>query len=155
MMYRDHHNAATDSSSGSGITSVVSYTLPAGWSDAVCTASNVVLVTPTGAPQANCGDVSSSPITISMDANNTNNCNELQNVQNDSDHVCKSLYINGHLSLDASTTYDAASSYKTSTTFSDYFINTGKGIVKVDYTYTSNNSFQAGFDQLATSIKTK
>ena len=38
---------------------------------------------------------------------------------------------------------------------SDYYINTGKGVVAIEYTYTSANDFQAGFDQLATSVKVK
>ncbi len=110
---------------------------------------------PTDHSAANCDTPASTPISISVDAKNTNNCNQLQDNQHVSNHVCKSQYINGHKSLNASTTFDQASVYTVNTTFSDYYIDTGHGSIKIEYTYTSKDDFQAGFDQLALSVKTK
>jgi hypothetical protein len=65
------------------------------------------------------------------------------------------LYVDGHKSLKASTEYPKSSSYSTDTTISDYYINTGKGVVKIEYTYTSSNDYQTGFDQMALGVKVK
>jgi hypothetical protein len=85
-----------------------------------------------------------------VDSQNTTDCAQLKptSTQGVRKHTCISLYISGHKSLKSFTDANGTSA-------ADYFINTGKGVVKVDYAYTSSNDYQAGFDQLATSVKVK
>jgi hypothetical protein len=103
----------------------------------------------------NCSANPSSPIKIYVDRQYITDCQQLNSPQDVRKHVCISLYIDGHKSLKASTEYPKSSTYKTDTTISDYYIDTGKGVVKVEYTYTSNNDYQIGYDQLAMSLKVK
>ncbi len=139
----------------SEVKSLVGYALPDGWNEDTCPSSaNVVYIIPNGT-SLDCNANPSAPIKIYKDPQNTNDCQQLNNIQGVKKHVCISLYINGRKSLKASTEYPKSSSYSVDTTISDYYIDTGKGVVKVEYTYTSSNDYQAGFDQLATSINIK
>lgn len=141
--------------SGTDVASLVSYTLPDAWSQSTCSASaGTVYVVPSGT-SLDCSANPSAPIKIFVDANNTTDCGQLANVQNVRKHICASLYINGHKSLKASTEYLKSQSYASDTTVSDYYINTGRGVVAVEYTYTNSNDYQIGFDQLANSVKVK
>ena len=165
-----HSNKSTNNQSGSiaqstsggntngiAVKTLVSYTLPDAWSENTCSAVvGTVYVVPNGAT-LDCTANPSAPIKIYVDPGNTTDCQQLKpaNVQNIRKHICISLYINGHKSLKASTEYNAGSSYKTDTVVSDYFVNTGKGVVAFEYIYTSVNNYQAGFDQLATSAVVK
>ena len=147
----------SNNASGTDVNSLISYTLPDAWSENTCSASrSTVYVIPNGT-SLNCSVNPSAPIKIYVDSQNTTDCQQLMPTSNQGikKHVCISLYISGHKSLKASTEYSSSSSYKTDTTISDYYINTGKGVVTAEYTYTSANDFQAGFDQLATSINVK
>lgn len=142
---------------GIAVKSLVSYTLPDAWSEKTCSAVvGTVYIVPNGAT-LDCTSNPSSPVKMFVDSGNTTDCQQLKpaNTRGIKKHVCISLYINGHKSLKASTTYSTGSSYKTDTTISDYYVNTGKGVAAVEYMYTSANDFQAGFDQLATSITVK
>lgn len=139
-----------------GVKPLVSYSLPAGWQEASCPAMpEAVYVIPAGAPSVNCSANTVAPVKISVDPASDTDCNQLQNNQNVKKHICISLYINGHKSLKATTEYSPSSSYKTDTTLNVYYLDTGKGVVKAEYAYTSDNQFQAGFDQLANSLKVK
>lgn len=138
------------------VKSLVSYTLPDGWGEASCpSVSGAVYVLPNGSSGLDCNANPSSPVKISVDSGNNTDCNQLQSVQDVKKHICISLYINGHKSLKASTEYLPSSSYKQATTINAYYIDTGKGVIKVEYVYNSDNQSQAGFDQLANSIKVK
>lgn len=151
-------NQATtvDNANTAAVKSVVTYALPDGWKEASCPAAQgTVYVLPNGSSGVDCGANPSSPVKISIDPGNNTDCNQLQNVQNVKKHVCISLYINGHKTLKATTEFLASSSYKQATTIHAYYVNTGKGIIKVEYIYSSDNGFQAGFDELANSIKVK
>lgn len=142
---------------GSNVKSLVSYTLPDGWSEGTCpTSSNTIYINP-NSTSLDCNANPSAPIKIYVDSQNTTDCQQLNPTDNRGvkKHVCISLYVDGHKSLKASTTYSSGSSYNTDTTISDYYINTGRGVVAVQYTYTSTNDYQIGFDQLATSTKIK
>lgn len=139
-----------------GVKSLVSYVLPDGWKEASCPGvSEAVYIVPNGSSGVDCNANPSTPVKISIDPGNNIDCNQLQNVQDVKKHICISLYINGHKSLKASTEYLASSSYKKATTMNAYYIDTGKGVIKAEYIYNSDNQFQAGFDQLANSIKVK
>ena len=143
--------ATTPSAAGSP-NSLVSYTLPDGWKENTC--SGVVdktYITPAGTT-LNCNANPSAPIKIYVDAQGTKDCQQLEHIQNVRKHICSSLYINSHKSLKTLTEYSASGS-SANTTVSDYYIDTGKGVVAVEYTYTTNSDYQTGFDRLATSVK--
>lgn len=143
----------TDSSE---VNNLVDYTLPDGWKESSCPdVAGSVFIIPAGADNLDCAANPSSPIKISMDTANNDNCNDLQNVQNVSKHICVSEFINGKKSLKAETQFNEQSSYKKATTVHAYYINTGKGIVKVEYIYNNSNDYQAGFDELAKSVAVK
>ncbi len=140
-------NQATDLAASGNVSSLVSYVLPDGWKEGTCpSAPNKVFIVPTGAA-LNCDSAAIAPIRIYIDPQNTTDCQQLNSPQGARKHICKSLYIGGHKSLQASTT--------TENTTSDYYIDTGKGVVRVEYIYGSNNAYQTGFDQLANSVKVK
>lgn len=134
------------------VASLIRYNLPDGWKDANCPGSKSVFVLPAGVAEAACNTNLIAPIKLTVDPGNTKDCNELQNASDVKKHVCISLYIHGLKSLKASTEYLASSSYKQATTINTYYIDTGKGVVKLEYQFTSDNQYQAGFDQLANSV---
>jgi hypothetical protein len=151
-------NSATSSTtpaSNSDVKSLVSFSLPDGWKEGTCPdACGKLFIVPNGA-SLQCDNNPIAPVKMYVDANNTADCQQLQNVQNVRKHICKSVFINGHKSLQSSTEYPKSATYPEDTTISDYFIDTGKGVVAVEYTYTSSNNYQLGFDQLANSVKPK
>lgn len=136
-------------------TSLVSYTLPDGWTETTCEGSNTIYVLPNGVSDADCSANTVSAIKLLVDPGNHTDCNQLQNVSEVKKHVCISLYINDNKSLKASTEYLASSTYKQDTTINAFYVDTGKGVVKLEYSFTTDSQFQAGFEQLANSIRTK
>lgn len=146
-----------NNANSAGVKSLVSYVLPDGWKEASCPAvAEAVYIVPNGSPGLDCNANPSSPVKISVDPGNNTDCNQLQNVQDVKKHVCISLYINGHKTLKSSTEYLSSSSYGKDTTINAYYIDTGKGVIEVQYIYNSaDNQFQAGFDQLVNSINVK
>lgn len=144
-------NSTNESSSVAEINSLVTYSLPAGWKEYSCPDSNgYIFVGPAG---ANCGPINL--VRISVDTANNTDCNQLQNVENVSKHICISEFINGKKTLKSETIYNAKSSYSANTTVKAYYINTGKGVVKLEYLYNGDNGYQSGFEQLAKSVQTK
>jgi len=142
---------------GSNVKTLVSYTLPDGWREGTCpTSSSTIYVSPNNT-SLDCTANPSAPIKIYVDSQNTTDCQQLQPTDNKGikKHVCISLYIDGHKSLKALTTYSSGSSYNTDTTMAYYYISTSKGVIAMQYTYTSANDYQIGFDQLAKSAKIK
>lgn len=143
----------TDGSTTGDAASLVSYTLPDGWREARCEDSDAVYVLPGGIVSADCSANPASPIKLSVDPGNHTDCNQLRNVSEVKKHVCVSLYINDKKSLKASTEYLASSSYGQPTTINAYYVDTGEGVVKAEHIFTTDDQFQAGFDQLANSIQ--
>lgn len=148
--------APSESTAGMSVKSLVKYTLPDGWKESTCPASeSSIYIVPSGA-NVDCDANPSSPVKISVDPGNNTDCNQLQGVQNVSKHICISEFINGKKSLKAETVYNSESSYKKPTTINAYYINTGKGVIKVEYIHdASDNEYQAGFEQLAKSVQVK
>lgn len=147
--------SVSEAAKNNDVESIISYSLPDAWTEATCEAkTEVVYIIPNGTT-LDCNANPSSPIKIYVDPQDTTDCQQLNNIQGVRKHVCISLYIDGHKSLKASTEYPQSSSYSANTTVSSYYIDTGKGVVRIDYTYTNSNDFQADFDQFATSIKVK
>ncbi len=159
----DNPTAQPKSNSGAGdVKTLVNYTLPFNWGEASCPAeARSVFIIPTGGSEADCDGpdpVSNpiSPVKISVDSANNKDCNQLQNVQNVSKHICISEYINGHKSLKAETVYNRSSSYNRDTTVNAYYIDIGKAVIKVEYFHSPNDhEHQNGFEQLAKSIQVK
>ncbi|MBA3758445.1 hypothetical protein H0X10_02325 [Candidatus Saccharibacteria bacterium] len=148
--------STTPSTSGEDVKSLVTFKLPDGWTEASCpNAAGSVFIIPAGAGGVDCDANPSAPVKVSVDTSNSDDCNDLQNVQNVSKHICSSLFINDKKTLKAETVYNQDSSYKKATTVQAYYINTGKGIIKVEYVYEGSNEYQTGFDELAKSIAVK
>jgi hypothetical protein len=138
------NTSTTNNAQSSSVKSLVSYTLPDGWQETACSSSSDTVYIESGSSTAGC----SAPVKILVDAQNTTDCQQLKPASTEGvkKHTCSSLYINGKKSLKSLTDINGNST-------ADYFVNTGKGVVKAEYTYSSNNGLQAGFDQLAMSIK--
>ena len=147
----------SSNSAGPDVRSLVTYRLPDGWQEATCpNATGSIFIIPAGVGAVDCASNPSSPVKISVDPSNSDDCNDLQNVVNVSKHTCISLYINDNKSLKAETIYNQNSSSKKPTTINAYYINTGKGVIKVEYVHApDDNGYQAGFDQLAMSVRAK
>jgi hypothetical protein len=147
-------SSAERSTDSTEVSELVRYELPDGWEQSACEGSSAVYISPNGTT-TDCDSSPVSPIKLSLDAADTKDCNELQNVTDVKKHICISLYINGLRSLKATTEYLETSSYKKATTIYAYYVDTGKGVVKVEYLYNSDNQFQASFDQLVNTINVK
>jgi hypothetical protein len=66
--------------------------------------------------------------------------------------------INGNKIFVASTTYNNKSTYGKDTKVSEYFVDTKSGVVKLEYAddlASTEDDYQAQFDQIANSIKIK
>ncbi len=140
----------------SDVNALVSFSIPDAWK--IAKRSNTPYkqyIVPVNT-SLNCSQDPSAPVKIYVDSSGATDCQQLENVQNVKKHTCISLFINGHKSLKSLTEYPKSNSYSTDTTISDYLINTGKGVIRVEYTYSSdNNDYQMGFDQIASSIRVK
>lgn len=137
--------STANSTPSSDVSALIQYVLPDGWKQIACSENKTTYVTPNGTA-TDCSNPSA-PIKLLVDINNTKDCNQLQNQTNVKKHVCKSLFINGHKSLKASTEYQT-------NTVDTYYIDTGKGVVQLEYTHT-DDQFMDGFDQLANSVHVK
>jgi cytoskeletal protein RodZ len=145
----------------SQINSLISYDLPSGWKTVGCNnASEVILIVPTGRVTPDCASLSDSwPMKIMMDPKNTTECSQIKvNSQQVTNHVCSSQTINGNKIFVASTTYNNKSTYGKDTKVSEYFVDTKSGVVKLEYAddlASTEDDYQAQFDQIANSIKIK
>ncbi|MDB5163677.1 MAG: hypothetical protein JWS12_294 [Candidatus Saccharibacteria bacterium] len=132
-----------------GVKSLISYTLPSGWTDGVCPSTgDTIFVIPSTATAPNCNTNPAAPITIATDPQSHTDCNQLNTASDVKKHTCISLYIDGHKSLKSLTQTG-------SSTMLDYFINTGKGVVKLEHNYTGSATYQADFDQLVNNVKVR
>lgn len=145
------------SSEGRDVNSLISYSLPDGWKEATCpSAAGAAYIVPAGSGSVNCNANPSSAVKISVDSSNSKDCNQLQNVQNVSKHVCVSEFINGKKSLKAETIFNKDSSYGEERTVNAYYIDLGSAVVKLEYVHKpDSNEALMGFEQLAKSVKAK
>jgi cytoskeletal protein RodZ len=157
-------NSQTTNSStnkNSQINSLISYDLPDSWKTVSCNnASEVILIVPTGRVTPDCASLSDDwPMKIMMDPKNTTECSQIKvNSQQVTNHVCSSQTINGNKIFVASTTYNNKSTYGKDTKVSEYFVDTKSGVVKLEYAddlASTEDDYQAQFDQIANSIKIK
>lgn len=145
--------STTEPSKESNVKSIVTYVVPDGWKEADCNSnSGSIHLSP---DNIDCNSSPPAPVAIAVDPGNTKDCNQLQNAQEVKKHTCISMFINGRKSLKSSTEYLESSSYKKATTVNAYYIDTGSGVVKVSYTFNSDNQLQAAFDQFANSVNPK
>ncbi len=142
-----NQSSSSAASNASNPKDIVGYTIPNGWSEVDCQRVNYVVPSTQALP--NCSANPDAPFIISLDNQNTTDCNQLANVSNVKKHTCKSTFIDGHKTLVASTTYQDGK------TIEDYYINTGKGVVNVQYSYDTTNKYQTEYDQLANGITVK
>ncbi len=148
------NSSESTNNTGTDVAALVSFTLPDNWKQGQCEGVTGILVLPIGT-SADCSGNPAAPIKLAVDPGNNTDCNQLQNITGVKKHTCISLYINGHKTLKSLTEYPANSSYKQDTSINTYYLDTGKGVVKAEYTYNSDNKYQAGFDELANSLKVK
>jgi hypothetical protein len=147
-------------STNTQLDSLITYKLPQGWTDADCVGkSETILIIANGQHPFCSSDAQNWPIKLTLDTQNTTDCHQIT-VDNSkvTKHICSSLFINGAKTIKSSTTYNDKSPYGHATKVSDYYIKTGKGVVKLEYVdnqTVNTDDYQAGFDQLAASVKTK
>jgi hypothetical protein len=143
------------------IDSLISYQLPDGWTTQDCGGENdVVLIVPAQRVKPDCASLADSwPMKFSKDPQNTTDCNQIKvNNQQVTNHVCSSQNINGQKIFVSSTTYNNKSVYGKDTKVSDYYVESKKGVIKLEYAddlTSSEDDYQAQFDQIANSIKVK
>lgn len=149
----------TDSSASDDrgqLKSFIAYRLPENWQEFTCPSeSESVYIAPDNATGTDCSDDPIAPIVLSVDASRTTDCNQLQNVQNVSKHICKSEYINGSRSLNAETVFNDQSSYKQTTTIRAYYLDTGRAVIKASYRFTSDDAYQQQFEEVVKSITSR
>jgi hypothetical protein len=145
------------SKSTGSVDSLISYSLPDGWSTAACPQTNDVDYIVPGGVQPQCGANPPAPVKLAIDQNHTTDCSELQNNQDVTKHTCVSLFIGGHKTIKSITEYPKDSTYNQAVRLSDYYLDTGSGVVKAElYTPLSGSgNYQTGFDQLVNSMKVK
>lgn len=131
---------------------LVMYQVPAGWAETDCGNGNLIYVRPAEAAQG-CmvGTNPDSLISLSVKEQYTD-CNQLQPKQSVTRHVCSSLFIDGNKTLKSTTTYPQNPN-ESAKTISNYYVNTGKSVVRIQYVYHADNSHQPVFEALTNSIK--
>jgi len=145
----------------STVESLVSYQLPDGWTKVECGGENdVVLIVPAQRVKPDCATLSDSwPMTLMKDPMKTTDCNQIKvNNQQITNHVCSSQNVNGQKMLVSSTTYNDKSLYGKDTKVSDYYLDTKKGVIKLEYAddqTSTEDDYQAQFDQIANSMQVK
>lgn len=151
----DSGSDQTNQMASTDVKALVSYTLPTGWQERTCAdAATYVFVIPTGAT-LDCAADPRAPISLLVDPRNTKDCQHLTTPAGVLSHTCKSLYIDGHKTLVSSTEYPKSEMYPKAETISDYFVDTDKGVVQIEYIFGAkgSNTYQAGFDQLVQTVK--
>ncbi len=135
---------------------IISYQIPSGWKEATCADDNksVYFITNDN-PEVDCSAAPESQVKLSTGNENYTECSEIPEKQEVKKHICKSEFINDLRSLVAETEYLASSVYGRETSLKTYYIDSGSGIVKSEYIYSSDGSDQAGFESLVKSIKSK
>lgn len=146
----------SNSTSGKDVNSLIRYTLPNGWSESTCpSSSGSIYFQPNGAPKVDCGNNPELSVVMSASDQNITECSQIQDVKDVKKHICKSLFINDLRSLVAETEYLSSSIYERDTSVKTYYIDSGSGIVKVQYTSASGNQYLNSFDELVNSISAK
>lgn len=139
------------------VKALVDYSLPVGWQEGTCPDSvGRVYVVPTNA-LLDCTADPAAPVSLMVDPRDTKDCKQVTAPNGVLSHVCKTLFIDGRKTVQASTEYPKSDLYPTAETVAHYFVDTGKGVVQIEYIYGAKgtNSHQIGFDELAQSVKVR
>jgi len=135
---------------------LVSYTLPSSWNTRICEGSEdkVYLVQNDTVPDCNVNPAYS--LSLSVDSQSRTDCNQLQNVQNVSKHICKTIFIDGLKTLEAETVYNQDSDVLPGKTVRSYYMDTGKGVIIARYIYSGGNGTDGtAFNDIVQSLKLK
>lgn len=131
------------------VKSLVSYTLPDNWKEGNCpNIAEKVYVVPAG-ENHDCNASTVAPVSIYVDESKTTDCNQINPPNDVRKHICKSEFINGKKALRAETEFASGNSTKT------FYIDIGEEVVKVEYSYSGEDTFDQGFETLAKSVRTK
>jgi hypothetical protein len=151
-------NAADQPADSADVKSLVSYSLPSGYKETVCPDGDQgVVLSRNGDAAKACDATAPAPgIRIMIDPRSAKDCNDLQNVQAVSKHICKSEFIDGHKTLEAETVYNDQSEFGTETKLKAYYFDAGDSVVKVYYLVSppeAGNDLDAALRQVAQSLK--
>lgn len=149
-------DASGDSQQSSGrVTDLVAFDVPGGWKQAECEGvENVVYFVPSST-SPDCNDVPSSSISLAVDPQERTDCNQLQNVQDVSKHICKSIFIDNHKTLQAQTIYNQDSTVLPGRTVDAYYIDTGNGVVVARYIYSGSGEHGTVFNDLVMGLRVR
>ena len=147
-----------DTSQSGTVAELISYTLPTGWEEATCPggSNGQIYVVPQDA-KLDCAADPKAPISLLVDPRQTKDCQHVTAPNGVLSHTCKSLFIDGHKTILASTEYPKSDLYPKAETITDYFVDTGKGVVQIEYVFgrKGTNTYQTGFEQLVQSVKVR
>jgi hypothetical protein len=136
----------------------VDYVMPNGWAQQTCPGdeNGRVYLVPADA-KLNCADNPAAPVSLLIDPRNTKDCQHLTAPNGVRSHTCKSLTINGHRAVTATTEYPKSNLYPADQTVTDYYVDTGHGVVQIDYTYgvAGTGPYQTVFNQLVVNLRVR
>lgn len=137
------------------VTDLVEFDVPGGWKQAECEgAEDVIYFVPSSqVPDCNSGPAWS--ITLAIDPQSRTDCNQLQNVQDVSKHICKSIFIDGRKTLEAQTVYNQDSVVLPDRTVDAYFLDTGKGVVVARYIHDGTAAYGTVFNNLVMGLRVR
>jgi hypothetical protein len=124
-----------------GVRSLITYTLPSGWSDTNCPGGNVYISMTSS--MADCSNAST-PVQLSVDPDSMTDCNQLPSETNVVKHTCRSIFISGKKTLEASTQYANAATTNAGKTVETYYYNSGRGVIKAVFVHQTESD-SAGF----------
>jgi hypothetical protein len=151
--FRFPFNSATNTPDVTKVKSLVSYTVPAGWVEVDCGNGNLVYLLPSEQSQQGCALSSNPEWLISMSVKDQyTDCNQIKPTQPHKRHVCRSVFIDGHKTLQTSTEY-LENVNEAAKTVTNYYVNTGKSVVRAQYVYHNDGSHLPAFEETANSIK--
>ncbi len=140
------------------VSSIVTYSTPSGWTEIACpNPQDGVVLTQSGVV-SHCDNQPAESIRIAVDPGNSKDCNQLQDVQNVSKHTCKSIFVNNHMTLEALTEYNQDSLYNQPTRLTAYYLDSGKGVVKISYLVSppeNGDELQPVLEQIVQSMRAK
>lgn len=149
------NEAAEPQSAQSTVDELVTYSVPAGYSKSSCDSQRDEVYIVNGSDLPDCEAVPEESITLQIDENDNTDCDEIQDVVSVSRHVCRSVFIDGRKTLEASTTYTEVSSYMPERTIDAYYMNTGKGVVLARYIHGVDAPESTAFHDLVYSMRVK
>lgn len=150
----DTSQAAPPTSSGR-VTDLVEFDVPGGWDQESCEGHEDVVYFVPSDQAPDCSNEPQESITLAVDPQNNTDCNQLQDVQDVSKHVCRSIFIDGHKTLEATTVYNQDSDVLPNRTIDAYYLDTGEGVVVARYIHDGNAEHGTVFHDLAKGLRVR